>query len=1025
MKRIILLFIALSILCSITVFGADIYEDAALYQKEVSFLKTLKISNVELCNKDTLTRGEFIALVIDTFFPDKMFSYYEGENIFEDLDSDYKYFGEIAAAKGLGIVKGTSLSRFNPDGAISYNDALVVLINAMGYTLYADANGGYPTGYLSIAQQIGLLKGVEAQPEISGPLCAKLIYNALFVNEVTISSIGQEEIDLTVMPDTSLLDRVYKIKKYNVTVVANCLSSISGTSLTDVGSVVLRDSSNVDHIVYTNDSGVEWELGKTVVAYVRNNIETGRNEVVHFDEIKNLNEKTILSEEIINITASYIEYENSDGKIEKITINNPYVIFNGVFQNQYNNAIFKANDGIITFTDNDGNNTYDIVNILSFNYKRFDGQTGITQNQNARNIVVDRVDAESGYISCKWNPAFGNLNLDKDIAVVRVVSDDENINELSDIIKGDIVSVAQAPEKCGGKEFYTLVVSRKTIKDIFQYANPSEQIVGLNGVDYKVSSSVYSVRANYGVNLQYDTDITVLIDATGKIAYFNTLSNISSDYAYLINAAVRTKSGEDVLIIKIIDNTGSVNEYEVTGKAKIDGKTYQNATEQYTNLAKRPANYGKWIKDNKGNTDPSDDVFYENSISRPLIIKKNSDGMITSINTDTPDYAVNSSNQYNYYTDQNAIGYSDEEIADNSTLKAGYRSHRLSGYRATAGTVDGKFFVNSGTFVFKVPDIDTCGFNNYSDYLSNPNNTSATPVYDVIKYHEMEKADSNYKVVSAFSLSDDMSYDIQGYDIDPDTGVAGMVVLRGIDGVVQSVDYQSTPFYILTDINDYYEPSLERIIKKITYTSDGINELTALVDNERLFYAYNYIIEGRSANDEDNIFGTEIPAVKKGDIIRVGTNGEFVSHFERVYRLDDIDNTPSSLRYPSVSTGYKLSRSFDVYTSWFANTSSYSLGTIVPSYVKGNVLYGFQGFQTPANITLTDPSSYVTQYMELGAVVPTVLNVFANGNIEVKSGSVSDIITIDEAGGIDGASRVIYMHRDFVLAGMIIINDAR
>ena len=201
--------------------------------------------------------------------------------------------------------------------------------------------------------------------------------------------------------------------------------------------------------------------------------------------------------------------------------------------------------------------------------------------------------------------------------------------------------------------------------------------------------------------------------------------------------------------------------------------------------------------------------------------------------------------------------------------------------------------------------------------------------------------------------------------------------------------------------------------------------MTALVDNERLFYAYNYIIEGRSANDEDNIFSTEIPAVKKGDIIRVGTNGEFVSHFERVYRLDDIDNTPSSLRYPSVSTGYKLSRSFDVYTSWFANTSSYALGTIVPSYVKGNVLYGFQGFQTPANITLTDPSSYVTQYMELGAVVPTVLNVFANGNIEVKSGSVSDIITIDEAGGIDGASRVIYMHRDFVLAGMIIINDAR
>jgi hypothetical protein len=72
-----------------------------------------------------------------------------------------------------------------------------LIVAALGYTPKAEANGGYPTGYLVIASQKNITKGATGNAGDAAPrkTVARLIYNALDVNmmEQTVFTKGAEE----------------------------------------------------------------------------------------------------------------------------------------------------------------------------------------------------------------------------------------------------------------------------------------------------------------------------------------------------------------------------------------------------------------------------------------------------------------------------------------------------------------------------------------------------------------------------------------------------------------------------------------------------------------------------------------------------------------------------------------------------------------------------------------------------------------------------------------------------------------
>ncbi len=1041
MKRIIVILTVLSMLLTTTAFALETNEESIeiLFNEEKDFISTIGISGVDILDNEFLTRGEFVSLVINTFYPENIFDgEYEFTEVFSDVNSEHKYFSEIKSAKDMKIINGNLDNMFLPESTISYTDAIVILTNALGYSYLANANGGYPTGFFVAAQSIDLTRGLsEVSGSLTGDTASKLLYNALFVDTLDVTSIDKEgNIGVTIRPDENLLSDKYNIYKYDAKVVSTPLSALEGTA-SSMDTVIVKLNNNSKLALWSNNTGVENELGKKLTLYVKRNVDNGREEIVYYRDYKSMKVSVVSGDKIVNVTSNYVEYEPSSGEFKKIAKEtHPDVLFNGVLQVKYDNDTLKPQDGFVTFIDADANGKAETISVMSFNYSGM--SNGKAENSNpAYNIVVDSVDTEKMYISCRWNPR-NNLDLDSDNAIFTVTSDDGTINSLSDILKDDVISVATAPDKLDGKDVYFLFVRRTVVNDIYDSYNSAENIITVNGTDYKVSSSLYSVKQGYYNNLVSGMDLTAYLDYTGKIAFLENVTKISNNYSYIISFAKRTVSGEETIVMKILENTNTVRTYNVSQNAKIDGVTCQGADAQETALKKRPDNYGKWLDSNQ--------TPYETNISRPAIIKFNDKGEISSINTDNPDYItipkkvsqgiISQGYERNIYTDFNSIGYSNEEVSDTNTLKAGFRAPRIGGYRVKSSTVEGRFYITSETYVFSVPDIDTCGINDFTNYASNPAYSYIAPSYDMIKLFEDEKEDSNYKVILSSSLEDGVLYDIQAYNVDADTGVAEMVVIRGKNGISGEEDADGKAIYLRK--NTYYDQAKEKEMTKIYYTTDGENELSVIADTDDLFLPYDYIINGRTALAEDNIYDVEIPALKCGDIIRVTANGGYLSSIQRVVILDELETgTLSSFSYGRRATGYQASdatrRLFDVNKANFGgNASTFNHFLIVPEKVKGSIVHGIMSGSPDKkyflnNVNYNDPSTYVSQIIDFKDMKPVLIRVIkdTNGNIKdvkTEAGDLNDIITIDEAGSFDMASRIIFRHTDFTVYDMIIIN---
>ncbi len=1045
MKKLAAYLLILSTLLSFTVLAEDITnENVTLgrkYTEELNFLKSIGVSSLDILSKDTLTRGEFTSLVINTFYPENIFDLSVwSENVFTDVSSTHPYYAEIKAAKDLEIVNGTYNNDFLPDEIMNYQDAIVVIIKALGLKYYAVANGGYPTGYYAAAGSFEILKGISnSETVLTGDVASKLIYNALFSAYADVTSVNSEgELGLTVSPDKNLLLTKYNISKYDAKVIATPLSAIEG-NVTEMGTVTLKLNDGSKLSVDAGNTNVLFDLGKMVTAYIKRNKETGKEEIVFCRDYKNMKTITVFGSDVLTVTSNYVEYEVSYDKFDKVkTEEFPDVIYNGVMQERYNYDSFKPQDGIITFIDGDGNGKSETISIMSFNYSGH--KDSIAENSNpAWNIVVDRVKEE--YISCIWNPR-KNINLDSDEAVYVIKSLNEEIKALEDINSGDIISVATAPERIDGKTMYFLFVSRNTVNGMFGGNNVSENLITVNSVDYKVSSSIYSVRQLYYNGLNMESNITVCLDVCGKIAYIADMQNITNNYAYVISAKVNNIGGSRKLVVKLLEGTNSVNTYEVSEKAKIDGKSSENADEQYSLLSNRPVNYKKWINSET-------DAPYENEISRPVIVKFNNYGEISAINTDTPDYLTvaervsegiisKPGDERNIYSDANSIGYSNEEAYDSSKLKAGYRSPRTDIYRADSSTVQGRFYITSKTYVFRVPDIDTCGFNDYGIYLSNPSNNKSIS-YDIIKSFEMEKDDSNYKVVLSDTLLNEYKYDIQGYNIDPDTGIAEMVIIRGMDVNTVSDDGDKLELAVYLEKNTYYDPASEEEKTKIYYTVDGKTKLSAIYDKEGMHPAYDYIINGSSKTE--NFFESDIKALEKGDIIRVSLNGDRLSHIERAVIIKDLETSYSSLAKTRMPEGYFFTSGrvwYDVYNASGGTTGSYGRYIMVPDKIKGSFVHCIMGGKTDSkqgssatytlsDIDMDDPSTYVSVAADFGTVKPSLITLFRKADstitdVKVSEGSLNDLRSLEEGYSVENASRIIYKHGDFVPTQIIIIN---
>jgi hypothetical protein len=140
---------------------------------------------------NNITRAEFCKVVIKALGLD-----YDGSTaptVFTDVPSSHWASGYVQAAYELGIVNGRSATIFDPEANVSYNEAIAMIVRALGYE---DDHlvGTYPTAHIAKAKGIGILGSVSVGSAAAprGDV-AQLVYNALDTPFVAYTGTSGEE----------------------------------------------------------------------------------------------------------------------------------------------------------------------------------------------------------------------------------------------------------------------------------------------------------------------------------------------------------------------------------------------------------------------------------------------------------------------------------------------------------------------------------------------------------------------------------------------------------------------------------------------------------------------------------------------------------------------------------------------------------------------------------------------------------------------------------------------------------------
>ena len=105
------------------------------------------------------------------------------DNSFVDVPSNHWANPYITAASINGWVNGVGNGRFDPHGNLTYEQAIAMLVRSLGseYDEKAHNNGGWPHGYISVANELGITDGVDIT--IGRPIArdkvAIMVYNTI------------------------------------------------------------------------------------------------------------------------------------------------------------------------------------------------------------------------------------------------------------------------------------------------------------------------------------------------------------------------------------------------------------------------------------------------------------------------------------------------------------------------------------------------------------------------------------------------------------------------------------------------------------------------------------------------------------------------------------------------------------------------------------------------------------------------------------------------------------------------------
>ncbi len=545
-------------------------------------IETLGALNIMIGDDDgqfrpeaTIRRSEFAKVAVEAMGLGNVASASNHKTKYPDVVENHWANGYINVATDQGIVIGDDQANFRPDDSISYAEAMTILVRIIGHEPSALSKGGFPTGYMVVGSQNGISKNAAAgaNEKVKRGMIAQMTFNALTVKMMEQIGFGNDEKYEIV--DKTLLKDVLNVTKASGQITALGISSITGTS--NLKDDEVRIGENVYTVSQRVLPAVRNLLGFNVVYYVAEK-STGDQELILARAEKNKNNATTVAtaniDEIVTAEGQHpvVEYwinKETDKSTKSLTVSkDAQMIFNGKAVS-FDAALLKPESGRVTFLDIDNNDIHDLVFVTSLT-----------------NIVVESVLTNSHKVTDKYgNPSLVLDPDDKDIKFTMTKSG--QIITLSDLNEWDVLSVAKSQDGT----ILSIEVSSNKI---------TGKVEEIEGDKRTIAGQQYEIAKNYKDDIKLGDEGTFYLDVEGKIAAVDTAATLSSNYAYVVDAALST-GFDTVLEIKLFTKDGEVVVIKSGEKITLNGTS-----------GKTPAEVLEKLQDGSGNVVPQLITFEKN-----------------------------------------------------------------------------------------------------------------------------------------------------------------------------------------------------------------------------------------------------------------------------------------------------------------------------------------------------------------------------------------------------------------------------
>lgn len=547
-----------------------------------------------------ITRAEFAAIVVRLKGQEAQANGAKAATMFADVPADHWAAGYVNIAVQAGIINGYGDGNFGPEDQVEYQDAITMMVRALGYEPAIGA-AGYPTGYLTKAGELGLTTNVNGTNgvAINRGAVAQIAFNALDVPLMTQSGYGTftqyvvndgySATTGTTNVKKTLLSENHSIVKLQGIITSSTDSTSASTNITDKVYV------NVTNTLYNKfkigsrnmevgDSDAMKFVGKKAIIFVE------YNEFEDVCTIKSLYESNVGDSLVIDLadieayTAAksgyYKDVTNEEGKTEEVWVSGTKgavkyyatesktttvtidpdadVYYNGVANasNLPSDSALIAMNGSMELALLDGQSTnadYDTIYITAY-----------------ETFVVDEVKASAARVTNKIEGSkLGRIEYGEDDGDVRasLVGVDGAEMAWEDLKEFDVLMVKWA--KTSAKNIYEAeVIDNKvsgTITSIAGQKGLTNRSVKVDGVEYEVAISAESEKA-----IKIGDEGTYYLDASNKIIYVDKATVKSGNYGYVI-ATAAAESGDLVAAnqVKMITKDNALVVYNFAKKLKV------------------------------------------------------------------------------------------------------------------------------------------------------------------------------------------------------------------------------------------------------------------------------------------------------------------------------------------------------------------------------------------------------------------------------------------------------------------------